>query len=45
MSAHKVDRRTVLKAAAALVASGFAPGLLFAKSGAAVKTLSGYRTI
>src|SRR5258706_15409073 len=32
MSEPKFDRRTVLKAAAALAATGFAPGLLYAQS-------------
>ena len=33
MSERKIDRRTVLKAAAALAASGFSPGAPFAQSG------------
>lgn len=45
MSEQKIDRRTVLKAATALAATGLAPGLLFAQSGSApsraAKTLPG----
>ena len=33
MSERKIDRRTVLKAATALAATGLASGLLFAQSG------------
>jgi 5-methylthioadenosine/S-adenosylhomocysteine deaminase len=38
MSEIKIGRRTVLKAATALAAAGFAPGLLFAQSGSGGRT-------
>lgn len=39
MSEHKIDRRTVLKAATAIAASGFAPRRLFAQAGLPPPTL------